>query len=84
MGWLIQTAVIAVVEGTCETFAGSRSSNERGAAVAPRASLPPSRQWLALNFYQNALISRLGRQQSKITTAGYVVGLRRRRRPARS
>ena len=75
VGWLIQTAFVAVVEGTCETFSDSRGSNEgRRPGRSARFTFP-------LNFYQHALISRAWGRESKLSMAGRVAGERRRRRP---
>jgi hypothetical protein len=74
VGWLIQTALIAVVEGTCETLSGSRGSNEGQRPVSsPRFAFP-------LKFYQHALISKAGGRESKLSPTGHVAGQRRRRR----
>jgi hypothetical protein len=72
VGWLIQTAVISVVEGTCETFAESRGLNEGlRPTVLSRFAFP-------LNFSQSALISKALGRESKLSTTGYVAGQRRR------
>lgn len=74
VGWLIQTALIAIVRGTCETYSGSRGSLEG------RRRLPVSRFAFPLNFYQNALISKARGRESKLSMTGYVAGQRRCRR----
>lgn len=71
VGWLIQTAFIAVVEGTCETFYESRGFDQ---GVRPGTS---SRFAFPLNFYQNALISKAWGRESKLFTTGRVAGQRR-------
>lgn len=83
VGWLIQTAVISVVEGTCETFTGARGFSEEPLA-ASRAAVRASRFSLPVKFYQNTLISHAGDQESNSRIAGYVAGLRRWRRTVRS
>jgi hypothetical protein len=74
VGWLIQTAFICVVEGTCETFYESRGSNQ---GVQPGST---SRFAFPLNFYQNTLISKIWSRESRFSTTGRVAGQRRRRR----
>jgi hypothetical protein len=77
VGWLIQTAFLAVVQGTCETLYDSRGSKEGSRPV------PSSRLVFPLNFYQHALISKAWRRESKLSKVGHVAGLRRRRRAVR-
>lgn len=83
VGWLIQTAVISVVEGTCETFADSWGSSEEGLS-AQRASARSLRFSLTLGAYRSSLISHPGIQESNSRLAGYVASLRRWRRTVRS
>jgi len=74
VGLLIQTAVIAIVEGTYETFCASRGCNQ-GAASASSA-----KPGFPLKFYQSALISKALGRKSKLCSTGCVAGQRRRRR----
>jgi len=79
VGWLFHTALIAVVEGTCETFYETRGSTE---GLRPSSS---TRFAFPLKFYHGPIISKallsraLGRE-STLCTTGYVAGRRRRRR----
>jgi hypothetical protein len=74
VGWLIQTAVIAVVEGTCETYYESRGSES---GLRPESS---AKFAFPLNVQQSALISKIWSRESKLFTTGYVAGERPRRR----
>ena len=77
LGWLVQTAFVAVVEGTYETFRHPRGFTQG-----------KSRQYLAVSafpsiFGQNALISRMLGRKCKLSGAGRVAGQRRLRRVTR-
>lgn len=74
VGLLIQTAMIAVVEGTYETFCASRGYNQ---GACPASS---GKSRFSLKFYQSALISKALGRKSKLYSTGYVAGQRRRRR----
>jgi len=80
VGWLVQTAFIAVVEGTCETYYESRGSNVGPRRLPTTRRLPIGRFVFPLNFHHYALISKVWGRESKLSTAGHVAGLRRRRR----
>lgn len=77
LGWLVQTAFIAVMEGAYETF-----RNQRGFS---KGKIP---QYLASSsfpsiFGQSTLISRLLSRKCKLSGAGRVAGQRRLRRVTR-
>ena len=84
VGWLIQTAVIAVVEGTCETISESRGFKEGQRRLPPARRLSAARLVFPLNFHHYALISKVWGRESKLSKAGHVAGHvvseRRRRR----
>src|SRR3989304_4377282 len=74
VGWLIQTAFVAVVQGTCETLSESRGFKAGRTRTAPAGSAFP------FNFGQIALIFKAFNRKSKLSSTGYVAGPRRRRR----
>jgi hypothetical protein len=79
VGWLIQTAVISVVEGTCETFTGSRGSVGGSRSATAATLLSPLKFLLRITIAQGLISSTLG-QKSKLFSTGYVAGRRLRRR----
>jgi hypothetical protein len=80
VGWLIQTAMIAVVKQTCENLSESRGSHEVRRRLPAVQGLSRARLVFPRNFYQHALISKVWRRESKLSKAGHVVGERRRGR----
>jgi hypothetical protein len=74
IGWLIQTAAIAVVEGACETIYKWRGFTEGDfPEVAAKSAF-------LSHFPQIALISKAVGRKSELNATGYVAGLRRHRR----
>ncbi len=70
VGWLIQTAVIAVVQGICDTFYESRGFTK---GLRPDLS---AKLLFSLKFYQLTLISKVLGQKSNLSTSGRVAGER--------